>query len=527
MSKIIIYDTTLRDGAQTEGISFSVDDKLRITQRLDQLGVDYVEGGWPGANPKDIEFFKRIKKIKLTHARITAFGSTRHRAQTAESDPNLQLLLAADVPGITLFGKSWDLHVSKVLEISLEENLELIYDSLNYLVSKVDEVIYDAEHFFDGYKANPEYAIKTLKAAESAKAKYLVLCDTNGGTLPDEIGQIIDHVKREISTPLGIHTHNDAGLAVASSLVAIKHGVQHIHGTINGYGERCGNANLCVVIPNIKLKLKLDCISDEQLTQLTEISWFVSDLANLRHLPRQPYVGESAFAHKGGVHVSAVQKVARSYEHTQPELVGNKRKVLISDQSGQGAIVYKAKEYGLDLTKNTPEVRKLLSEVKQRELDGFQFEGAEGSFELMVKKAKGLHKKLFELIGFRVIVERREHDQEALAEATIKIRTPWGVEQTAADGDGPVDALNCALRKALEKFYPSIKEVKLIDYKVRIINEHEGTGAKTRVLLESEDEENSWSTVGVSTNIIEASWQALVDSIEYKLLKQEMQQELK
>ncbi len=525
MNKIIIYDTTLRDGAQTEGVSFSVDDKLRIARRLDQLGVDYIEGGWPGANLKDIEFFERIKHIKLTHARLTAFGSTRHRAQTAKSDPNLQSLLLADVPVITLFGKSWDLHAEQVLGVTLPENLELIYDSLSYLVSKVDEVIYDAEHFFDGYKANPEYALQTLKTAESAGVKCLVLCDTNGGTLPDEVGHIINQVKAELSTPLGIHTHNDAGLAVASSLTAIKYGARHIHGTINGYGERCGNANLCVLIPNIKLKLRQDCISDEQLTQLTELSWFVSELANLRHQSHQPYVGESAFAHKGGVHVSAVQKVAHSYEHIRPELVGNKRKVLISDQSGQGAIVYKAREYGLDLTKNTPEVQQLLAEVKQRELDGFQFEGAEGSFELMVKKAKGLHKKLFELIGFRVIVERREHDREAWAEATIKIRTPQGVEQTAADGDGPVDALNCALRKALEKFYPAIKEVKLIDYKVRIINEHEGTGARTRVLLESGDEESSWNTVGVSANIIEASWQALVDSIEYKLLKEEMQQE--
>jgi 2-isopropylmalate synthase len=521
MHKITLYDTTLRDGAQTEGIAFSVDDKLRIAQRLDQLGLHYIEGGWPGANPKDIQFFKRIKEIKLKHARLAAFGSTRHRSNSAQTDPNLQSLLTADVPVITIFGKSWDLHAEKVLGVSLEENLELIYDSLNYLASRVDEVIYDAEHFFDGYKANPEYALKTLKTAESAKAKCLVLCDTNGGTLPDEIERIIEEIRGQISIPLGIHAHNDAGLAVASSLQAIKHGVRHIQGTINGYGERCGNANLCTLIPNIKLKLKLDCISNEQLSELTEVSWFVSELANLRHQPHQPFVGESAFAHKGGIHISAVQRARQSYEHIQPELVGNKRKILISDQSGRGVIVCKAKEYGLDITKDTPEAHKLLDEVKQRELDGFQFEGAEGSFELMVKRAMGLHKKLFELIGFRVIVERREHDKEALAEATIKIRTPLGMEQTAADGNGPVDALNRALLKALEKFYPSIQEVELIDYKVRIINEHEGTGAKTRVLIESGDEENSWNTVGVSSNIIEASWQALVDSIEYKLLKEE------
>lgn len=523
MKSITIYDTTLRDGAQTEGISFSVDDKLRIAERLDQLGIHYIEGGWPGANPKDVQFFQHIKKNALKHAKLTAFGSTRHRSKTRESDPNLQSLLKANVPVLTLFGKSWDLHVRQVLGTSLEENLELIYDSLSYLNSKVDEVIYDAEHFFDGYRANPEYAIKTLKAAQDAKVKCIVLCDTNGGTLPDEIEEIIEHVNEHVFTPIGIHAHNDGGLGVAVSLAAIKHGIRHVQGTINGYGERCGNANLCTIIPNIKLKLKLDCISDEHLKELSEVSWFVSEIANLKHQPHHPFVGESAFAHKGGIHVSAVQKVTRSYEHIKPELVGNKRKILISDQSGRDAIVYKTKEYGLDLTKDTPEVHKLLAEVKQRELEGFQFEGAEASFELMVKKAMGVHKKLFDLIGFRVIVERREHDKEALAEATIKIRTPMGVEQTAADGDGPVDALNRALRKALEKFYPSIKEVELIDYKVRIINEHGGTGAKTRVLIESGDEENSWNTVGVSTNIIEASWQALVDSIEYKLLKKENQ----
>jgi 2-isopropylmalate synthase len=523
MNKITIYDTTLRDGAQNEGISFSVEDKLRIAQRLDQLGIHYIEGGWPGANPKDIQFFKRISKSSLSFSKIAAFGSTRHRSNTADSDPNLQALLKTDISVITIFGKSWDLHVKEILGISLQENLDLIYDSLSFIRHRVDEVIYDAEHFFDGYKANPEYAIKTLKAAESAGVHCLVLCDTNGGTLPDEIEQIIVQVKNHVDTPLGIHAHNDSGVAVASSLIAIKHGVYHIHGTINGYGERCGNANLCTLLPNIKLKLKLDCISDDQIKELSDVSWFVSELANLKHQSHQPYVGESAFAHKGGVHVSAVMRNARSYEHIEPDLVGNKRKILVSDQSGRGAITYKAKEYGLDLTKDTPEVHSLLADVKQRELEGFQFEGAEASFELMIKKALGLHKKLFELIAFRVIVERREHDEEALAEATIKIRTPLGMEQTAADGNGPVDALNKALRKALEKFYPSLQEVELIDYKVRIINEHEGTGAKTRVLIESGDEENSWNTVGVSANIIEASWQALVDSIEYKLLKEELQ----
>ncbi len=523
MDKVIIYDTTLRDGSQTEGVSFSVDDKLRIAERLAQLGIDYIEGGWPGANPKDIAFFEKVKKQPWAASKIAAFGSTRHRKHKAATDPNLTALLKAETSVITIFGKSWDLHAEKVLNISLEENLELIYDSLSYLNKRVDTLFYDAEHFFDGYRANCEYAVKTLKAAEAANVSCIVLCDTNGGMLPDGIAEIIKQVQQQISIPLGIHAHNDSALAVASSLQALKYGIMHIQGTINGYGERCGNANLCSIIPNIKLKLKLDCISDEQLKQLSDVSWFVSELANLKHQPHQPYVGDSAFAHKGGIHVSAIQKISRSYEHIKPELVGNERKILVSDQSGRGAIVYKAKEYGLDLTKDTPEVQTLLNEVKERELAGFQFEGAEASFELMVKKAAGAYKKLFELVGFRVIVERREHDKEALAEATIKIRTPDGaIEQTAADGDGPVDALNRALRKALDKTYPCIREVELIDYKVRIINEHEGTGAKTRVLIESGDSEGPWNTVGVSSNIIEASWQALVDSIEYKLLKEEM-----
>ncbi|MFH0926729.1 MAG: citramalate synthase [bacterium] len=518
---VTIYDTTLRDGSQAEGISLSVDDKIMIAQKLDELGIHYIEGGWPGSNLKDATFFSRAKNIKFKTARLAAFGSTHRPKLKVGDDPNLRALIEANTPCITIFGKSWDLHVTDALKIPLEHNLEIINNSLKYLRSKVDTLFYDAEHFFDGYKANPDYAFKTLKAAEDAKADCLILCDTNGGTMPHEIEKIIEVVKKNISTPLGIHTHNDSEMAVANSIAAIRLGIRHVQGTINGYGERCGNANLCSIIPNVKLKLGLDCIPDEQIKLLRKVSRYVSEIANLKHWGHQPYVGDSAFAHKGGIHVSAVQKNNRTYEHIDPELVGNHQRILVSELSGQSNILQKAKEYNINLNRETPEVKKLLEELKQLEHQGFQFEGAEGSFELLMKRHLGLYTPYFDLVGFRVIIEKREHDQGSISEATIKVRVNNIIEHTAANGNGPVNALDNALRKALEEFYPTLKDVELIDYKVRILEEQGGTGAKTRVLIESTDHEKNWGTVGVSDNIIEASWQALVDGIEYKLLKDE------
>ena len=520
MRQIKIYDTTLRDGSQSEDISFSLEDKIRIALKLDELGVHYIEGGWPGANPKDTEFFSEIKKYKLHHAKVAAFGSTRKPKVRADTDENIAALLTAKTPVVTLLGKTWDLHVRDALRTSLEENLEMIYDSVKYLKSRVPEVMLDAEHFFDGYKGNPKYAIKTLKAAEDAGADVIVLCDTNGGTMPNELPVIFDDVKKNISKPLGIHTHNDAEMAVANTIVAVTLGAGQVQGTINGYGERCGNANLCSIIPNLKIKLKLDCITDGQLKKLREVSYFVDELANMRHWNHRPYVGKSAFAHKGGIHVSAVMKNPETYEHVRPELVGNTQRILVSEQSGRSNVLWKAKEYGIDIESHDPAVKHILHELKELENQGFQFEGAEGSFELLMKEAKGVRRKFFDLKGFRVIVEKRHMDEEPISEATIKIQVGDKLEVAAAEGNGPVNALDNALRKALEKFYPELKETKLIDFKVRILEEKKGTEAKTRVLIESGDYESKWGTVGVSGNIIEASWQALVDSIDYKLHKE-------
>jgi 2-isopropylmalate synthase len=517
----MIYDTTLRDGAQSEGVSLSVEDKLRIAQKLDELGVDYIEGGWPTSNPKDMLFFKKIKDYRLSYAKIAAFSSTRNPKYSIEKDPNIQGLLEAETNVVTIFGKSWDLHVTDALGISLEQNLEIINESVSYLKEHASEVIYDAEHFFDGYKKNPEYALKALMAAEKAEADCLVLCDTNGGTMPFDLERIIYDVQSKVKTPLGIHTHNDSEVAVANSVLAVKMGIRHVQGTINGYGERCGNANLCSIIPNIKLKMGLECISSEQLKQLRETSRFVSEIANLKHWGHQPFVGDSAFAHKGGIHVSAIRKNKLTYEHIDPELVGNQQRILISELSGRSNILSKAAEYQIDLTAERPEVKNLVKDLKELEHEGFQFEGAEASFELLMRKALGTYSKFFDLVGFRVIVERREGDVQTRSEATIKVKVRGIIEHTASDGNGPVNALDNALRKALEEFYPDLKEVNLIDYKVRILEGKEGTGARTRVLIESADSDNKWGTVGVSDNIIEASWQALVDSIEYKLLKDE------
>lgn len=520
MPQIEIYDTTLRDGSQTEGISFSVEDKLRITEKLDELGLHYIEGGWPGSNPKDLEYFKKAKKLNLKNSKIVAFGSTHRPHHKVEEDSNIRALLDAKVQIITIFGKTWDFHVIEALKISLEENLDLIHNSIAYLKSNVQTVFFDAEHFFDGYKDNPKFALKCLIAAQEAGADCIVLCDTNGGTLPDDIQNIFDKLKKDIHKPLGIHAHNDSECAVANSVIAVKKGAVHVQGTINGLGERCGNANLCSVIPNLQIKLGIDCIKPENLKKLRDVSRFVNEIANIRHFKRQPFVGDSAFAHKAGIHVSAIRKRPETYEHIKPSLVGNSQRVLISDLAGKSNILRKAEEFGIHLESDSPQVQDIVTTLKELENEGFQFEAAEASFELLMKKSLGLHKKFFTLTGFRVIVEKRKEGEEPISEATIMLKVGGHTEHTAAIGNGPVNAIDNALRKALDKFYPELKNVKLHDYKVRVLTAGKGTTAKVRVLIESGDGNERWNTVGVSENIIEASYQALVDSIEYKLLKE-------
>lgn len=518
MQIVEIYDTTLRDGAQSEDVSFSVEDKLRIVQKLDELGLHYIEGGWPGANPKDITFFEEMKKIPLKSSKLVAFGATRKSRNKVSEDPNIKALAEAGTEVVTLFGKSWDLHVTEALGITLKKNLEIISDSIEYLRSQGKRVFYDAEHFFSGYLAKPDYALKTLEAAKRAGAECIILCDTNGGTMPWQLREALEVVQREIGGSLGIHTHNDSEMAVANALTAVEIGVTQVQGTMNGFGERCGNANLCSLLPNLKLKMKINCIADDQLKRLREVSHFVSEIANLPHNKHQPYVGDAAFAHKGGIHVHAVRKNAETYEHVAPSKVGNRQRVLISDNAGKSNLLEKAKEFRIKLASDSPHLTEILEQLKEREHQGYQFEGAEGSFELMMKKALGKHKKFFDLVGFRVIVEKRKGSEETFCEATIMVEVGGQVEHTAATGNGPVNALDHALRKALEKFYPALSQVKLLDYKVRVLTASDGTGSKVRVLIESGDGEKNWGTVGVSENIIEASWQALVDSIEYKLL---------
>ncbi len=524
---VYIYDTTLRDGAQTKGVSFSLEDKLRITLALDDLGIHYIEGGWPGSNPKDLAYFEAVKGLSLKNSKIVAFSSTKRKGVKVEEDPNIQQLVKTEVPAVTIFGKSWDAHAVKGLGVSLDENLELIGTTISYLKKYFDQVFFDAEHFFDGYKSNPEYALKTLKVAQEAGADCLVLCDTNGGTLWYEVEEILDAVLKEVGAPIGIHAHNDSDMAVVNSLIAVKKGAVQVQGTINGLGERTGNANLCSIIPNLVLKMKVESIPKENLKKLYKVSRLVSELSNRPHPLNLPYVGENAFAHKAGVHVSAVEKSSELYEHVKPEVVGNKRKIVVSELSGRSNIVSKAKEFGIELDKGAPEVREILKRIKELEAQGYQFEGAEASFELLLREALGKGKKYFELKGFRVLTEKRSEDEEAYAEATIKVEIPEEIarkkgfkerfEHTAAEGRGPVEALDKALRKALEKFYPSIKEVKLTDYKVRILNETAGTQASPRVLIESTDGRRKWGTVGVSPNVIEASWLALADAFKYKL----------
>lgn len=519
--RIRVFDTTLRDGTQAEDISFSVEDKLRIAGRLDELGIDYIEGGWPGSNPKDMTFFREIRNYSLKQATVTAFGSTARARTAPENDANLKALLAAKTRAVTIFGKSWDVHVRDALRITLEENKALIRDSLKFLKAAVQEVHYDAEHFFDGFKGNPDYALATLKAAQEAKVDTIVLCDTNGGTLPSEVAEIIRVVQSQVSLPLGIHAHNDAEMAVANTIAAVQLGVGHIQGTVNGYGERCGNANLCSILPTLRFKLKLDCLSDAQMAKLREISNFVAELSNLQPNKHQPYVGLSAFAHKGGIHVSAIEKNPQTYEHLSPEWVGNRRRVLISDLAGKSNILQKAAEYHIDLSRKDPMTQEILNTLKEMENQGYQYEGAEASFELLMKKALGAQKKYFDLMGFRVICEKLREDRTPISEATIMVKVGGRVEHTAAIGNGPVNALDNAIRKALEKFYPQLSGMELVDYKVRVLSPGKGTGSRVRVLVESGDHRDKWGTVGVSENIIEASWQALVDSITYKLLKDE------
>ncbi|MGD8238030.1 MAG: citramalate synthase [Armatimonadota bacterium] len=520
--KVQVFDTTLRDGCQAEEVAFSVHDKLEIARRLDAVGVDYIEGGWPNeTNPRDTEFFQEAReRLELKHAKLTAFGSTRRASVTPEEDANLRCLLEAETPTVAIFGKSWDLHVTDVIRCSLEDNLAMIEDSVAHLRSAGREVIFDAEHYFDGFAANPDYAVECLRAAERGGAVCLVLCDTNGGTVPSHIQTGIEAAKGAVSTPLGIHVHDDSGMAVANTVIAVEMGIDHVQGTINGYGERCGNANLCSLIPTIELKLGARCLPDGMLQELRELSLYVAAQALIPHNHRQPYIGASAFAHKGGMHIDAVMKTPQSFEHVEPELVGNERRVLLSDQAGGAAILHKLQHLRPGLQKSDPAVGEMLSRVKQLEHEGYQFEAAEGSFELLAKRVLGTHRGFFDLHGFRVTIEARE-DGQTRAEATVRLAVDGDEVHTAAMGTGPVNALDGALRKALEQFYPQLKDVALASFKVWALGEREGTAAKVRVLIHSSDGEAEWGTVGAHTDIIAASWQALVESIEYKLLQED------
>jgi len=521
MSKglVEIYDTTLRDGTQGEGVSFSVADKLRVAEKLDAFGVHYVEGGWPGSNPKDIEFFNQAAKRKWKNARIAAFGSTRRKKIDAKDDPQVKLLIDAKTPVVTIFGKTWLLHVKEVLRTTPKENLAMIADTIAFLKKNGRKVIYDAEHALDGYKDDPEYAMATWKAAEEAGADFVVLCDTNGGTLPSEVAEITAAARKELSCEVGIHTHNDIGLAVANAIAAVEQGATHVQGTVNGYGERTGNCNLISAIPNISLKMSRRSIPKGRIKKLRDLSRFVDEVANLIPDRRQPWVGGTAFAHKGGMHVNAVQKVAHSFEHTNPDVVGNQRRILVSDLAGRSNIVMKAQEMGIRIDNDTPELKMILSRVKEQEHLGYDYEGAEGSLALLIRKALGRVEPAFHLEAYHVSM--RGDALEHVCEATVKVRVGDKTAHTVADGDGPVNALDQALRNALRGFYPVLKKVKLTDYKVRILNSSRGSGtaAKTRVLIESTDGKERWYTVGVNENIIDASLQALLDSIEFRLLK--------
>ncbi|MBC7366784.1 MAG: citramalate synthase [Undibacterium sp.] len=511
-----IYDTTLRDGTQGEGISFSVADKLRIAERLDQFGVDYIEGGFPGSNPRDITFFAEAKHLKLKHARLAAFGSTRRAGAKADEDPQLRTLLDSGMPVTTIVGKTWTLHVTEILRTTLEENLAMIEDSTRYLVAQGREVIYDAEHFFDGYKADPEYAIRTLAAALRGGANNLTLCDTNGGALVDDFKGIVARAVKEFGgDKIGVHCHNDSGLGVALTLAGVSVGATLVQGTANGYGERVGNANLTTVLANLFLKMDRTARCAANLAQLRDLSLFFDELANLRPDPKAPFVGRSAFAHKGGLHANAAQKVARSYEHIDPALVGNRTRVLVSDMAGRSSLVLKAKELGIEIDEKRPEMKGLIEQLKEREFRGYEYEAADASFRLLIAEALGQRKSFFEVETYRVIMER--HGGELWAEATVKVKVGGETIHTVAECNGPISALDKALRLALDKTYPQLRDLVLRDYKVRILESGAGTNSRTRVLIESGDGKAVWGTVGVSDNIIDASWEALRDAVEYKL----------
>ena len=527
MEPIYLYDTTLRDGTQGENISFSADEKVKIALRLDDIGIHYIEGGWPGSNPKDMQFFDLAKRVSFKNARLVAFGSTRKPGTTPEQDTNLQALLASGTPTVTIFGKSWDMHVEEIMANSLDENLAMINDSVRYLKSNGRETIYDAEHFFDGYKHNPDYTVKTLVAALDGGADFIVLCDTNGGTLPFEVDSIFKEVQQllvdrddagsnDISVKLGIHTHNDCGLAVANTITAVHAGAVMVQGTINGYGERCGNADLTSVVPVLDLKMKKPCISGDNLKKLKPLSRYISETANQVPVNNRPFVGKSAFAHKGGIHVSAIMKAPKAYEHMDPALVGNQRRVLVSDMSGKSNVVYKARELGIELDTNGYDSSKIVSEIKQLEQQGYQFDVADGSFKILMEKFTDQFEPLFTLESFRVTIEK-DKDQPCSSQATMKITVGGKEEITAAEGYGPVSALDNALRKALDRFFPDLDTMRLVDFKVRVIDGNRATAAKVRVFIESRDQDKIWSTIGVSEDIIEASWQALADSFQFKL----------
>jgi 2-isopropylmalate synthase len=518
-SQVFVYDTTLRDGSQSEDVQFTLEDKIRVAECLDQLGIDYIEGGWPGANPKDIEFFRRIREVSLTHSRISAFGSTRKSGNRTSEDAVLRALIDARTPVVTIFGKSWSLHVEDILGISRRANLEMIRESCDFLKQAGRELVYDAEHFFDGFRENPDFALETLRAAEEGGADWIILCDTNGGSMPWEVERALREVRHSIRTPLGIHAHNDSELAVANSLTAVRAGATQVHGTINGIGERCGNANLVSVIADLVLKLETSVTSARELSRLREVASFVFEIQN-RPLPKnQPFVGESAFAHKAGVHVHAIRKNRRAYEHILPEAVGNTQRILLSEHSGRSNLVEKAREYGIPLDSGSPEAVKMLSTLKELEHEGYQFEGAEASFELLMRSASPEYVPYFEIDFFHVRMEQRKDIGEGLSEATIRVRVGDRTEHTAALGNGPVNALDNALRKALGTFYAGVNEITLLDYKVRVLAGAHGTASRVRVLIESSMDSRKWGTVGVSENVITASLLALKDSIVYGLLK--------
>ncbi len=517
--RVFTFDTTLRDGTQGEAVSFSVDDKLLIAEKLDDLGIDYIEGGWPGSNPRDREFFERAKKLKLKHAKLTAFGATRFAKNPVEKDANVAELLGAETPVVSIFGKTWDFHVRTALGITEEENLQLIADTVCYLIERGREVVYDAEHFFDGYQANPDYALRTLEAAKSAGADVLCLCDTNGGTLPGRVAEVFAEVRARFEGVLGIHTHNDSDLAVANTLAAVEAGATHVQGCINGYGERCGNANLCSIIANLELKLEHHTIGRENLKKLTNVARYVAEMANLSLRREQAYVGPSAFAHKGGIHVSAVMKDAATYEHIQPDLVGNRQRVLLSDLSGRGNVAYKLKQLGLKEGLSDGVSRELLQRIKQMEHQGYDFESAEGTFELLVREAAHPEFHPFEVVKYEVSTKLQSHTDETLTTASVTLRVDDAIHSSTAAGHGPMNALDLCLRQCLASIYPAITNVRLTDYKVRVLGGKGGTESRVRVLVEWSDHRRSWATVGISDNVIDASWRALVDALRLELMR--------